>query len=86
MIVSFKLETDESLLVPSAVKAIQSYGVHMVVANLLQTRKQRVSLVTVDPADQRTTVRVVERTTTDPLIEFLLTAEVVKDHQVIMKK
>lgn len=43
--VSFKLETDEALLIDKAAGAIQAYGVHAVVANLLQTRATRVLLV-----------------------------------------
>jgi phosphopantothenoylcysteine synthetase/decarboxylase len=39
--VSFKLETDEAILHRKAREAIAKYGVHAVVANLLQTRKDR---------------------------------------------
>ncbi len=35
-IVSFKLETDMDLVIPKASNAIENYGVHLVVANLLQ--------------------------------------------------
>ncbi len=41
-IVSFKLETDEEILITKAKGAIENYGVHAVVANLLHNRKTRV--------------------------------------------
>lgn len=37
-VVSFKLETDEDLLISKAESAIVNYGVHLVIANLLQVR------------------------------------------------
>ncbi len=46
MVVSFKLETDQALLIEKSRKAILDYGVHMVVANELHTRKDVVYLVT----------------------------------------
>ena len=39
VLVSFKLETDLQILEQKALGAIQSYGVDMVVANELQTRR-----------------------------------------------
>ena len=44
-IVSFKLETDPDLVLPKARIAIQRYGVDLVVANQLQTRRDVVYLV-----------------------------------------
>ena len=44
-VVSFKLETDEALVVGKAQRAIHDYGVHLVVANQLQTRRNLVQLV-----------------------------------------
>ncbi|KJH50993.1 DNA / pantothenate metabolism flavoprotein [Dictyocaulus viviparus] len=41
-VVSFKLETDESLLIPKARAAIKKYGHELVIGNVLQTRKQHV--------------------------------------------
>ncbi|KAJ2157580.1 Phosphopantothenate--cysteine ligase cab2 [Coemansia sp. RSA 552] len=46
--VSFKLETDPSLLIPKAKHALEKYGHQIVVANLLDTRKRQVWLVTRD--------------------------------------
>ncbi|WIA37406.1 hypothetical protein OEZ86_014331 [Tetradesmus obliquus] len=45
MVVSFKLETDESILVKKAAGALDKYHVHAVVANLLHTRKDRVLVI-----------------------------------------
>ncbi|KAJ2714768.1 Phosphopantothenate--cysteine ligase cab2 [Coemansia spiralis] len=47
-VVSFKLETDPALLAPKAKHALEKYGHHVVVANLLHTRKWQVWLVTRD--------------------------------------
>ena len=44
-VVSFKLETDEGILMDKARGALDRYGVHAVVANLLHTRKDRVWVV-----------------------------------------
>ena len=45
-IVSFKLETNEELLMPKSKVALQRYGHQLVIANQLQTRKNVVYLVT----------------------------------------
>lgn len=44
-VVGFKLETDEAILVSKAARSIASYGLHAVVANILETRKERVLIV-----------------------------------------
>ncbi|KAE9415164.1 hypothetical protein Angca_003625, partial [Angiostrongylus cantonensis] len=44
-VVSFKLETEESILVPKARAAIEKYGHELVIGNILQTRKHHVVLV-----------------------------------------
>ena len=46
MIVSFKLETDPSLLVAKAQQALERYTHHLVIGNLLSTRKFEVVFVT----------------------------------------
>ena len=43
--VSFKLETDPKLLLPKAQQALKQYGHQVVVANLLDTRKEEVWIV-----------------------------------------
>lgn len=45
-VVSFKLETDENLLVAKAVANLVKYKHKLVIANILQTRKNRVVFVT----------------------------------------
>ncbi|XP_072756674.1 phosphopantothenate--cysteine ligase [Anoplolepis gracilipes] len=44
-VVSFKLETDESLLISKARTALNNYHHNVVIANILQTRKQQVIIV-----------------------------------------
>ncbi|KAL1305959.1 hypothetical protein AAFC00_004097 [Neodothiora populina] len=51
MIVSFKLETDSSLLVKKAEYALKRYSHHLVIGNLLATRKREV--VFVSPAGEK---------------------------------
>ncbi|CAD6228673.1 GSCOCG00006491001-RA-CDS, partial [Cotesia congregata] len=41
-VISFKLETDENLLIKKARDALNNYNHNLVIANMLQTRKQRV--------------------------------------------
>lgn len=48
-VVSFKLETDESILFAKAWGAIEKYNVHLVVANILHTRADKCYLV--EPVD-----------------------------------
>jgi len=45
MIVSFKLETDPSILVEKARYALKRYSHHLVIGNLLETRKWEVVFV-----------------------------------------
>ncbi|KAJ5153164.1 Phosphopantothenate--cysteine ligase CAB2 [Penicillium canariense] len=49
MVVSFKLETDPTLLVYKAKTALQRYSHHLVIGNLLSTRKWEVVFITPDP-------------------------------------
>lgn len=53
MIVSFKLETDPNLLVYKAQTALKRYSHHLVIGNLLSTRKWEVVFVTPDPPYER---------------------------------
>jgi hypothetical protein len=45
MVISFKLETDQSILIDKAAGALANYAVHAVVANILHTRKDVVYVV-----------------------------------------
>jgi len=49
-VVSFKLETSAALLHDKACRALEKYGTHCVVANLLETRKREVQLFVRDDA------------------------------------
>ncbi|PYH47817.1 phosphopantothenate--cysteine ligase CAB2 [Aspergillus saccharolyticus JOP 1030-1] len=53
MVVSFKLETDPNLLVYKAQTALQRYAHHLVIGNLLATRKWEVVFVTREPPYER---------------------------------
>ncbi|KAA8645803.1 hypothetical protein EYZ11_011203 [Aspergillus tanneri] len=53
MIVSFKLETDPSLLVYKAQTALQRYAHHLVIGNLLSTRKWEVVFITPEAPYER---------------------------------
>ena len=44
-IVSFKLETDEGIIVTKAKESLKNYGHHLVISNCLATRNQKVSLI-----------------------------------------
>jgi len=88
MVVSFKLETDEALLLDKAAAAVDAYGVHLVVANLLHTRKDRVYLVSKQTppsesggAKEEAMVHQVDRPEGEPVIERVLVLEVVARHQ-----
>ncbi|KAH8549736.1 DNA/pantothenate metabolism flavoprotein [Umbelopsis sp. PMI_123] len=48
LIVSFKLETDQKLLVPKARQALKTYGHQIVIGNMLSTRKKTVTFITQD--------------------------------------
>jgi phosphopantothenate---cysteine ligase (ATP) len=64
--VSFKLETDETILLAKARGAIEKYGVHCVVANILSKRYEEVTLVA---AGQCSTAEVVRRPPPPPSTE-----------------
>ena len=52
-IVTFKLETDESILVRKAQGSIEKYGMNLVIANLLTTRKEEVAFITAEGSAAR---------------------------------
>lgn len=52
MVVSFKLETDPALLVYKAQTALQRYSHHLVIGNLLSTRKWEVVFITPDQPER----------------------------------
>jgi phosphopantothenate-cysteine ligase len=52
MIVSFKLETDSSILIDKAKQALERYSHQLVIGNLLQARKTEVLFVTADSVEE----------------------------------
>lgn len=48
-VVSFKLETDETILRQKSERAVQKYGSHLVIGNILQTRYQQVYVLSPAP-------------------------------------
>ncbi|XP_039750538.1 phosphopantothenate--cysteine ligase [Pararge aegeria] len=77
-VVSFKLETDENLLIPKARAALEKYKHKMVVANMLQTRHQRVILVTPDSNQEIVLSREEVHAGID--IEGLIVSDIVRAH------
>lgn len=63
MIVSFKLETDPALLVPKAHQALERYSHHLVIGNLLSSRKYEVVFVSPGVEEQWIKIPLHRRTT-----------------------
>ncbi|KAH8344123.1 hypothetical protein KR084_004617 [Drosophila pseudotakahashii] len=77
-VVSFKLETDESLLIVKARDSLNKYKHKLVIANVLQTRKHRVVFVT--PTDSYELHLSREQTLQGLEIEEPIVADVVLKH------
>lgn len=78
-VVSFKLETDEKLLIPKAERSLHKYGHQLVIGNLLQRRKFEVVLV--EPHDH-TWVRLPSTSAAPPHeIERDIVAAIAKRHE-----
>ncbi|KAG6462312.1 phosphopantothenate--cysteine ligase-like [Manduca sexta] len=77
-VVSFKLETDENLLVPKARAALEKYKHKMVVGNMLQTRHHRVIMVTPDATQEIILTREEVHAGVD--IESSIVLEIVRAH------
>ncbi|KAH8362319.1 hypothetical protein KR200_009489 [Drosophila serrata] len=77
-VVSFKLETDESLLIVKARDSLNKYKHKLVIANVLQTRKHRVVFVT--PTDSYELHLSREQTLQGLEIEEPIVADVVQKH------
>jgi phosphopantothenate-cysteine ligase len=52
-VVSFKLETDEEILRHKAENAVEKYGCHLVIGNLLQSRHKKVSVLHPEIQDEK---------------------------------
>jgi len=77
-IVSFKLETDPSLLISKARKALKRYGHQIVIGNMLLTRKKVVHFITND--EERKVEMTDEELSQGIEIETKIISELVKKH------
>ncbi|KAJ2947305.1 hypothetical protein O0L34_g17021 [Tuta absoluta] len=77
-VVSFKLETDESILINKARAALDKYKHKMVVANMLQTRHHKVVIVT--PEANQEIVLTREEVHAGVDIESAIVCEIVRAH------
>ncbi|CAH2006323.1 unnamed protein product [Acanthoscelides obtectus] len=77
-VVSFKLETDENLLVSKARDALKKYKHKLVIANLLQTRRHKVTFVTIDDSFEISLTR--DQTLSGIEIEDIIVSNVVLHH------
>lgn len=78
MIVSFKLETDNTILISKARGALKRYNHQLVIGNLLQTRKKKVVFVT--PAGERWIELSPEQVHDNVDIESIIVPEIIKLH------
>ncbi|GME74430.1 unnamed protein product [Ambrosiozyma monospora] len=78
MIVSFKLETDNSILIKKAQDALKRYNHQLVIGNLLQTRKHEVVFVT---ENDQSWIKLTEEQIKNAVdIESLIIPSVLKAH------
>lgn len=85
MIVSFKLETDNTILIKKSVQALHRYHHQLVIGNLLQTRKNEVVLVTPDEVENWIRLDD-EQKKNNVEIESLIIPAVIKEHQAWVKE
>lgn len=79
MIVSFKLETDDSILIKKALQALSRYQHQLVIGNLLQSRKNKVVFVKPNGL-QKWIELTAEQKAQDVEIESLIIPEVKHEH------
>lgn len=86
---SFKLETDKDILRKKAERAVQKYGCHMVIGNLLHTRHDEVWILAPSQRDERTSPDVSDwpmekiskpRSSESDALEELIIESVVQTH------
>lgn len=81
MIVSFKLETDDSILLKKAETSLERYQHQLVIGNLLQTRKKEVLVVKADKSVPKW-LRLTDQQVKDEVeIESLIIPEVIAEHK-----
>ena len=71
-IISFKLETDPALLLPKARLALRKYQHQLVIANLLEERKYRVTLISRDDDNPRIIELGEAREIEEPIVSCVL--------------
>lgn len=79
MIVSFKLETDSTILIKKATSALERYLHQLVIGNLLQTRKKEVVFVASDKSEHWITLTP-DQQAHNVEIESLIVPEVIRAH------
>ncbi|KAK9452261.1 DNA/pantothenate metabolism flavoprotein [Limtongia smithiae] len=85
MIISFKLETDSTILLSKAHQALERYSHQLVIGNLLQTRKYEV--VFVEPNSPEFWIRLSDRQAKDQVeVESLIIPAVIERHNAWIKK
>jgi len=78
-VVSFKLETDPSILVRKSRKALETYGHNLVIGNILSTRKKHVMIVTKE--EQKDVIMTDEELEAGNEIEKKIVDEIVGRHK-----
>jgi phosphopantothenate-cysteine ligase len=78
-VVSFKLETDDSLLIAKSRESLMKYNHKLVIANVLQTRRNRVVFVT--PNNSEEILLTKEQSHAGLEIEEPIVCEVIKRHE-----
>lgn len=76
---SFKLETDDSLLIAKSRESLMKYNHKLVIANILQTRRNRVVLVTLTSSEEILLSK--EQAHAGLEIEEPIVGEVIKRHE-----
>lgn len=77
--VSFKLETDDSLLIAKSRESLMKYNHKLVIANILQTRRNRVVLVTLTSSEEIILTK--EQAHSGLEIEEPIVSEVIQRHE-----
>lgn len=78
-VVSFKLETDDSLLIAKSRESLMKYNHRLVIANMLHTRKTRVVFVT--PSNSDEIILTKDQALSGLEIEEPIVAEVIRRHE-----
>jgi len=80
MIVSFKLETDENLLIAKAKQALTNYNHQLVIGNLLNTRNKEVVVLSENDEAEHW-IRVTDEQLKDHCIEEFIIDDLTKRHE-----